>query len=315
MNVIIISICAGLSVGILFFLISIFSKKKDYMLPDYTEEDAPDNVRIIEKEVFNTDKIDELNDNIKKLESENTELRNNNNLLSKDNEKVISEKDSLKSNLSEFKEKINILENNKNDLLKSINGEKEVNKLLEENIKEIQDKLKNTINEKEQLITDLKEKENTINKDKIERNKKNKELIKERDYFINIVEEKDKTIKKLKQQIQNKENRIEKLASMLEEYQKTIEGKDDIGHYYDIDNLPDHFNNDLKSKINNIYDNLDSDKFAYYTMNNFNGKSDLMILDKEQLPKYVNIAKRPKTRGKTDIILIVDNKVYKFTIN
>lgn len=115
-----ISLTAIIVIGffVFFIIISIFSKKTDYMIDDVNEDELPDNVRIIEKEVI-VDKTDysavdkmikERDEFVNIAEYKNNEI---NNLKSKIKEKNNKLKD-YEDKIDTLNNTINILKKNKN---------------------------------------------------------------------------------------------------------------------------------------------------------------------------------------------------------
>jgi chromosome segregation ATPase len=161
-----VSIGFGLLVCLFFLFISLFTKSEDYLLPDYTEEDAPDNVRIIEKEVRVVDnqEVDRLNKelNIINENSKNKEKELNEQLLKyksalETTEETLTKIEEEKNNLIEEKDTlskdVSNLQSLVDDYSQDITNKKEVITQLEEQINLLEEKYKSKVKENKELVT------------------------------------------------------------------------------------------------------------------------------------------------------------------
>ena len=340
MNTLVISGLAGISIFLFFLFITIFSKKEDYMLDDYTEDEKPDNVRIIEREIpkiiekevivekeveiFNTKEeerlrsiVDQKNKDINELQNSiETHINESKNAIELLNSKVedyenhiktlnitidknrysITELEDEKNNKSkevtELKDTIEKLEKDNNLLSTSIReGDKENNILIEN--------LKRDISDKDFFITKLE-------KDIKEYKNKVTQSISDRDHFIKVLEDRTKEIDKLK-------DKIKTIKNSFENNNFVYEGVDDYGKFYDIHNLNGHIPKENIPKINEINEQLDSDRFAYYTINTESGHEGVTFYDISELDKKMaNLSSIHNKNGKYKIYVINKNRVYLF---
>jgi hypothetical protein len=315
MSIVVISLIAAVCFGSFFLFVSLFSKREDYMLDDYTDEDKPDNVRIIKKditkiiekevEVVNTQEIDRLNEKLKEVISKGIEFK----------EKVFSKESELNltlTKITDIESDFNTYKNKMNDELK--NALKEKDELFNSSFSILNENrlIKKSMGDQENENNNLIEK---LKKEKYELEAKNNELINERestnkiiedrDYFIKLVEKKDKEIKSIKHDLNY-------------EYQKhpnVYEGVDEYGSFYDISLIPSgKFSKDHVTKILEASREIDADQFAYYGVNTSNGHESLEVYNINKLSSFIERVQRKKTDGKYKIYIILDNRVYYYEI-
>lgn len=329
MSIVLMSIMAALCVGVFFYIVSLFGKKEDFMLDDYTEDDKPDNVRIIEREITkiiekevikeveveveNTFEIEKLNKEIEektfsnKLEIDSTL----NKIIS-----IESEFESYRKDMeNKLKDSLRIVEElshnnasnqNENTLIKKsmidqqsdhidlIDKLKMDNSEMESKMIELQ-----KFNEEERIL--IKSKEDELNKERESFNK----ILEDRDYFIRLVEKKEKELNSIKHDLNY-------------EYQKhpnVYEGIDEYGKFYDISNIDGKFPKDHITKILDVSSKIDSDQFAYYGIQTLNGYENVEIHSISRLSSFIERVHIKRTEGLYKIYIILDNRVYYYEIH
>ena len=329
MSLLIVSGIVGLSVGIFFLLISIFSKKEDYLLDDYSVEDAPDNVRIIEREIPKiiekevikevpkiVDRIVEKEIIVEKVVTvtDTKEIER----LSRELNDVTEEKISIHNELEKIgidsKEEID----KKESEIKVIN--EKINTLLSEK-KEVDDKLKESDENNVSVINKLKKEKTNIELKlvEVEKNRKGyKELFKktkkeltdavdDRDHFYKVIEKKDVDIKRLKSDINT--------SNIKHPY--VYEGIDEYGKFFDVYSDTTGIVNKKLMKIREISENLEPTQFAYYATidtNNFENVHIGQIIEVESFIKKHKL-KEKETNGKYEVFIIFSNRVYPFKLH
>lgn len=255
MNTLTISLIFSFFVFIIFLLNKILGKRTDYYL-DYEENEAPDNIRYINKEVpIEVEKI---------VEKE----------VPVEVEKIVEKEVPY-----------------------------EVEKIIEKEVpvedKKITSKLK----------TKIEDLDSIINKMESEMKDKKKELsttIEDRDYFSNLIDKKEEQINNLKKKMEQMEKTISPV----------YQGIDDLGEFKDVYNLDEtKYPKKLINKIQDINEQLETDQFAYYVINNLSKRESVQVNNIEQLDRYIKIMKQEKTKGKYDIYVILNNKVYHSVIH
>lgn len=326
MELLVISGIVGVSVGVFFLLISIFSKSEDYMLDDYSLEDAPDNVRIIEREVPKiiekevikevpkiVDRIIEKEVIVEKLVKDVEEVDKLSIELKNLNEEKLSIHNELKKMESESEEKIQ-----KKELeLES------VNKRLEELISEKEDiskKFEKSNKENSSIINKLKEEKSNIESklEEVEKNRRGykdlfkktkKELsdvIDDRDHFYKVIEKKDQDIQRLKSDINT--------THIKHPY--IYEGVDEYGKFYDVYSDTTGISEKKLNKIREINEDLDSDQFAYYVTIDSNSYEKLQLGNISDIESYFKrVNDKEMISGKYEIFIIFSNRVYPFKIH
>lgn len=210
------SVLAAGGFGFFFLLLSIFSKREDFMLDDYTEDDKPDNVRIIERDKLKIVEKEievEVEKPVRDIEEEN---------------RLKDEIKSIMGSKREVEEKLNDREDYIKSILKDLSDldseykdfkEKSGNK-----IKEVREKADNKIREIKELNKSLESENKTLiekNKTLVEENKEIEELSEKKDLDVNIIieglEKKNKTLI----------SKVNKLTKEIEEEDKVIKTKDE----------------------------------------------------------------------------------------
>lgn len=213
------SLTSGFSILLFFFLYSLFSKREDFLLDDYTEEDAPDNVRFVDKEIYveDTSKINQMSKEIQLKDEKINELTDiETKYIDVDNENKSLRKKLTESqeSLEETKSEIENLRNDKDNLSAQLDKTKKENRENEYKIQDLTDK-------KYSLETDLK---NTKEKNN--------------EYDLEL-----ENLKKI-----HTEDSI-KLNSYKQSYQKT---KDELDISYQKQKKLEQTNEELKSQIDNL---------------------------------------------------------------
>lgn len=289
MSVITISIIAALGFGLFFIFLSLISKRTDYLLDDYNEDDKPDNVRIIERdilkyvekkvEVENKSEIERLaieldkltsmnNDLVSNLDSKNVELEtllNDINVIKSDKEsykleldKIIEEREKLIAENNSLSNEVQSLVENSENLNGSINNlESDIFKLNKEI--EIYD---NSLIEHRRI-------EESLNVERDNLSKLNDSLLND---VKKINQEKGKieveyndTIDKLNQDIKDKDNQIDEIIKSLEverdSNSKIIKDRD---YFIEIVERKNKEINTMKNNLNydhqkhpNVYEGID----------------------------------------------------------
>jgi chromosome segregation ATPase len=326
MSIEFISLLVGIFFILTFYIISKITKREDYMVDDYDEDDLPDNVRIIKKEVIVRDdsKINELNEEnnilnnkISELNLEKDELlkrleESNNHYLDYE-KKNQREKEQMSNSIEELNNKI--LEKNKEISIinKDLNTIKSNFEIQEKDIDNYKKEIDSKIKSERLLTTSLKNKEKSykeiidnLKKEIDSYKQKNKDAIKDRDYFSKLIDDKENEIGRLKE-------KIDKLTDMLE--LDISEGSDNFGRFYSIHNLSE-LPSRFSEKIIKINNELDSDQFAYYLYDTTEDNERVKIYDNTQIKDIVHRLKQlNKINGKKDIFLIYQNKVYIYSID
>tara|TARA_R110000772_G_C13305840_1_gene439331 strand:+ start:3169 stop:4110 length:942 start_codon:yes stop_codon:yes gene_type:complete len=313
------------------------------MLDDYSEDDKPDNVRIIKRditkiiekevikevevevevEVENTSEIDRLNIQLERILLQKNQIKEKS--LTKEQElsetqKKISNiesdfhlyKEDMKDRLTDaLKEKerlsnTNASVGNENVLIKkSMEDQQKENNDLIEKLKEDNSKLELVVGK----LKKIKDNEGELIKereDELTKEKENAEnLVKDRDYFIELVEKKDKEIKVIKHD----------LSYEYRKHPNVHEGTDDYGKFYNISNLEGHFPKEHITKILEVSNGVDPDEFVYYGINTVNGYESLETHSIKRLDSFIERVRRKKTDGKYKIYIILDNRVYYYEIH
>lgn len=238
-----ISIIAGISIGIFFFLISKLGKQEDYLLDDYTEEESPDNVRVIEREVpkiiekeviIEVEKLIQDDSEIKRLNLELESLKEKISISNIDIELLTTQKTELNDQISNKDSEKSKLESE--ILIKDSQIEK-VNKIIEETEfnfdsykKETTEKYTNVNTKYNQIIEErdilvgekdslVSEKESlTIEKEYLsEENKLSKRYLEE------TKDEKDEIVSRLNKDKNNLKDKLEKVEENRKEYQSLFQ--------------------------------------------------------------------------------------------
>ena len=337
MSILLISLIAAGCFGLFFFLVSLVSKRTDYMLDDYTEEDKPDNVRIIERditkviekevikevevevEVENTSEIDRLNSKLERISHEKDQLKEksltNEQELNTTRNKILN----IESDFNLYKEDVegkltnalkekerllntNISVENENELIKkSMNDQQKENNDLIEKLKEDNSKLESLVDK----LNKIKDSESESKDTELLKERENiKKLVKDRDYFIELVEKKDKELKVIKHDLDYE----------YKKHPNVYEGIDEYGKFYDISNLDGHFPKEHTKKILEVSNGIDPDQFVYYGINTTNGYESLETHNIKRLDSFIERVQRKKTDGKYKIYIILDNRVYYYEI-
>ena len=288
------------------------SKKEDYLLDDYTEEDAPDNVRIItkEKEIVDKEKEKELEKTVSELTNAKSISDTKIGELESSLSKSLSEIDSLKNELSRNNVEISELRSINSSAL-SENAEllkanstydKGIRKLEQKNsdLEKKVDKHKHTLLSKDEDISILNDRIDDLTKD----NKKLQSQInmhkKDVDFFMAA-----------KSENLDKINELERLLSeayTINDNVNIISGVDTNGHFYNINNI--NFDKKTNEYIRNIHRELEQDQVGYcvYTTNtnSFNQK----IGDISNLENFLLDFRSSLDPSKYKRYLIVGDKVY-----
>lgn len=330
MDLLIVSGIVGLSVGVFFLLISFFSKKEDYLLDDYSVEDAPDNVRIIEREVPKiiekevikevpkiVDRIVEKEVVVEKVVTDDKEIKR----LSTELTNITKEKISIHKELEKIgndtDEKLKLKESE----IESIN--KKMNTLLSEK-QEISKKLEDSDNNTS-VIKKLKEEKGEIEVKlaEVEKNRKGyKDLFKktkkeltdavdDRDHFYKVIEQKNDDIKKKNDDIKKLEFSINN-SSIKHPY--IYEGVDEYGKFFDVYSDTTKIVNSKLMKIREINENLEPDQFAYYTTIDSNNYENVHIGQISEINSFVDKVKGKEVNGKYEVFIIFSNRVYPFKL-
>lgn len=353
MSLFVYSLIAGLTVGLFFLLISFVGKRKDYLLDDYTDEDAPDNVRIIEREVhkfiekeiikevekivIDTEEIDNLTtqkeDLSKKIENQEKELtiklseletRENALKTLKDKVKKLSdEKKELEVSHIELKDKLNSLSEELADKQEMYENEiDELAKSKELDTKEQQ----NIITEKEALLNKA-----SINIDKLKgeiSDVKNKlsEVDKNRKEYQDLFKKAKKDLDTNKSDtehfaklIDKKDQEISELKYKLDnitiKHPVLYEGTDDYGKFYDVYSLPKKISVERQHKIQDISAKLKADEFGYYVVNTTNSYETIQVLNINELTKTIKtFSEIDNINSKYNIFVIIDSRAYLYEI-
>lgn len=340
MSALTIAIIASLSFGLFFLIISLVGKQKDYLLDDYNDEDLPDNVRIIERDVHkivekevikeveieNTDEVNKLNEEIREKNTQIDQLNDSINELNynkKSNDETIHR---LKEDIILHKNKINtIIDNNrkeKEDLNRTLNGIKEENDQLSESMNLVNDDRKKLFNEVSVLnkeIEKLNQKVKDTEKELRENIKSNEsksnelmeinnsvdKIITDRDYFINLLEKKEKELSDFRHDLNYE----------YKKHPNVYEGTDEYGSFYDISKIDNKFPIEHIKKIKNIISELEPNQFVYYAINTKNGYENTQIYDVNDLDKVSQRLINKKSEGKYRIYIVLDCRVYHYDIN
>jgi len=349
MSLLFVSVIAGLSFGVFFWVISLISKREDYLLDDYTEDDAPANVRIIEREIpkyiekevikeiekviVDTDEVDRLSkikeDITKQLEHKEQDLEIKHKELS-EKETIVKEMEDKLSSISSEKTTLEVKEKELSEKLSSLSNE------LVQTETNYKEKLEKEISEKELVKQEQSE---ILTKKEAEINKavNNIKILKEEvDSVKNKLKEVDKNrkeyqtlFKKTKKDLDVNKSDTEHFAKVLDKKDEEInklktqldnisiktstlyEGVDDYGKFYDVYSLPDKIPTERVHKIQDISEKLKSDEFAQYAINTSNSYENISTHPLSELPKYIKtINNIDSVNGKYNIFIIIDNRVY-----
>jgi len=334
---------------ILFVIISKVSKQQDYLLDDYTEEDAPDNVRVINKEVRIIDEsklldISNLNDNLRSeidianskndiLEKEALNIENlekniiniNESILHKTKEisdlkvslsisekllsKITSERDLLKSKVDNLSENINRISDEKD----------KVNKVVEElsnnertYISDI-NRLEKSINQKNKELSKLEQRISSIKEDNLLIEKELEKVTKDNDKYIYQIN----THKKDVDFFMNGQEQSNKNIKKLEKKIEVMNNSDNLNIISGVDGNGSfisieniNFGEKTNSIIEDLYNQLDSDQVGYYVYNTVSGVDNYKIVDISEVDEFIHKLNVDLDKVKYKRYLIIGEKVY-----
>lgn len=338
------SLIIALGVGFFFFLYSLFSKKEDFLLDDYTEDDKPDNVRIIEREipkiiekeiikevekiVIDTEKIKELEEKINDIENSKKLLEQSLKSTSDDLEKSEERCKKIEQKLNEYKVEKELVENDFTLYKKEMSEKFNLVTEEKENIKKTKDKdytiLQQSIKDQQQetnnIISKLKE-------EKVQLLEENKKIEENRNEYQKLYKETKKELDDQKKEINSiisdrdhfsnlidkKDDEIKKLKVNLDvelKKQGVYKGVDSYGHFYNINNIEGKIPKSHIFKILKAHDELDKNQFAYYTITKVNDYENIKINDIDKLEDFQLRARNENIKSKYTLYVIIGDKVY-----
>lgn len=240
----IVSVGFGVLVCVFFALISLFSKPEDYLLDDYTEEDAPDNVRVIEKEVrvvdnseidrlskeltLVSDKSRDLESNLSQKETQLSEYKVMLETVESNITNITNEKNNLVEEKDNLSNKITSLQSLVDESNKDIENRKEVISQLEKQINSLEDKCNLKVKENEELITknsNLDKEKSLVKQSMLDQEKEASELIsrikKEKSKLEEDLTKVEKNRKEYQELFKKSKGQLDSLKTTLKEVEDT----------------------------------------------------------------------------------------------